>query len=367
MKAMVVILLTVSVLFLRMEIKVPNLWTNKAWIKAVLGVVLLTAYAFMWKWDRTILTSGLNVYFGGGSAVQESLTATPTVKAAEPAKPAEPEESVHKMLSFNENTQGGITTVVETTTKKPSGTTVFHTLFSNGKFQGDDSTQGAAQAGVAVIPSLFTAKFDRALLIGLETGHSGYALRRTGYSNVDIAEFSPGIVKAASTYFRKLNGAVLEDPRVRLAQEDGRNMLLADRSTKYDLITIELTSIWFAGATNLYSREFYELADQRLNPGGVLQQWVQFHHISPAEISSAVATARVVFPYVSLWFFGSQGMIVATHHPQTLDHGRLDDLAQKLSNMSTIKEDLRSSPTISRTRRCLIRPALSVCCANSIL
>jgi spermidine synthase len=260
------------------------------------------------------------------------------VKAAEPAKPAEPEESVHKMLSFNENTQGGITTVVETTTKKPSGTTVFHTLFSNGKFQGDDSTQGAAQAGVAVIPSLFTAKFDRALLIGLGTGHSAYALRHTGYHNVDIAEFSPGIVKAASTYFRKLNGAVLEDPQVHLAQEDGRNMLLADRSTKYDLITIELTSIWFAGATNLYSREFYELADQRLNPDGVLQQRVQFHHISPAEISSAVATARAVFPYVSLWFFGSQGMIVATHHPQTVDHARLDDLARKLSSMSAIKE-----------------------------
>ena len=236
-------------------------------------------------------------------------------------------ESSHKLISFHENSQGGITTVVEAVTRSP-GKTEMRVLYSNGKFQGDDSggEEGAAQAGFALLPSLFTMGFDRALLVGLGTGHGAWTLKRTGYSDVDIAEFLPGIVFAAARQFRHLNGAVLEDPSVHLALEDGRNLLLTRRSAGYDLISIQQTSIWFAGATNLYSREFYQLADQRLKTGGVLEQRVQFHHISPAEIASAVASMRTVFPYVSLWYFGRQGMMIASHHPQVFDPGRLEKL-----------------------------------------
>jgi hypothetical protein len=48
-------------------------------------------------------------------------------------------------------------------------------------------------------------------------------------------------------------------PESKVHLDDGRNFLLA-QSKQYDQITIELTSIQFAGATNLYSPEFYELA-----------------------------------------------------------------------------------------------------------
>ena len=43
---------------------------------------------------------------------------------------------------------------------------------------------------------------------------------------------------------------------------DGRNYLLT-QNKRYDLISMELTSIWFAGAANLYNREFYQLAKAR--------------------------------------------------------------------------------------------------------
>src|SRR5207253_7967493 len=120
---------------------------------------------------------------------------------------------------------------------------------------------------------------------------------------------------------------------VHLHLEDGRNVLLTDPA-RYDLITLEITSIWYAGTTNLYSREFYELADRRMNPDGVLQQWVQLHHISSAEIASAVATVREVFPYVSFWYFGDQGMIVATHRPQVIEPARVDAAAEVLSHFA---------------------------------
>ncbi len=94
--------------------------------------------------------------------------------------------------------------------------------------------------------------------------------------------------------------------------------MLTDADARYDLITVGLTSIWFSGATNLYSKEFYEIARQHLAEDGVLQQWVQLHRIGPDEIASAIASVRSVFPYVSYWNYEGAGMVLAADHPLDL-------------------------------------------------
>src|SRR5205807_4104710 len=134
-------------------------------------------------------------------------------------------------------------------------------LFTNGKLQGNDDLHGefGLNFGIVFIPAMFAGRFDRALLIGLGTGQSAWLLKQAGFQEVDIAEFSPGIVRAASAYFNHINHHVLTDPTVRVILEDGRNLLLVESHRKYSLITVELTTIWFSVATNLYSREFYEL------------------------------------------------------------------------------------------------------------
>ncbi len=85
---------------------------------------------------------------------------------------------------------------------------------------------------------------------------------------------------------------------MKLILEDGRNSLLL-HPRKYDLITIEISSVWFAGATNLFSREFYALVRSRLKPGGVFQQWLQLHHISRKEIETVLVSLRNELPKVS--------------------------------------------------------------------
>ena len=294
-------------------------------IRAVIGSAIVLAYAINWKWDRIMMTSGMNVYFGGASKAAE---------ATGPAPPAPVDSSV-KLVYFDEHPQGGFTTVVELRDKYPDRTTVSRMLLSNGKFQGNDgfSAEGMAQVGFAVVPSLFVKHFNRAMLIGLGTGQSAKALDLLGFRRVDIAEYSPGIVDAARKLFQKVNEGVLDQPRTHLYLEDGRNVLLTT-SAKYDLVTIEITSIWFAGITNVYSKEFYELAASHMTSDGVLQQWVQLHHIGTAEIASAVATVRQVFPYVSLWYFGDQGMIVATRHPQLADPHGVDHATMVLEHFA---------------------------------
>jgi spermidine synthase len=207
-------------------------------------------------------------------------------------------------------------------------------LLTNGKLQGNDDQRGLVQAeqvGTAVLPSLFAKHFKRALLIGLGTGEGAAVLKQAGFQRLDIAELSPGIVKAANTKFRHRNRGVLDDPTVHLTFEDGRNVLLTNVNTRYDLITVGLTTIWFSGATNLYSKEFYELARRHLADDGVLQQWVQVHRIGPDEISSAIASMRSIFPYVSYWSYDGTGLVLGANHSLDRTQAERERLALMLS------------------------------------
>ena len=57
----------------------------------------------------------------------------------------------------------------------------------------------------------------------------------------------------------------------------------------------------FAGTNALYSLEFYELIRNRLNPGGVVAQWLPLHLVAPNDASSIAATFQAVFADALLW------------------------------------------------------------------
>jgi spermidine synthase len=241
------------------------------------------------RWDLARLTSGSNVYFDGAPLPEE-------------------------ILMMEEDAHGGVTTVTRT-----QGLT---SLFTNGKFQGNDGWEMDAQRLFAHYPSLFVQHWDRALVIGLGTGTTLGTLAAYPWRQLDVVEISPEIVQAARRYFPAQNLGALDDPRVRVTLADGRNhLLLVDRH--YDLIGMELTSIWFAGAASLYSREFYALVHRRLRPGGVFQQWVQLHHIEQRDFATVLATLRAEFPHVALFFGGNQGVLVASDRPLSASSTRL--------------------------------------------
>lgn len=259
--------------------------------RARFAPALLAALALLLpRWNRLGLTSGGHVYFRTYFVGRDTT-----------------------LEYFHEDTRGGITTVVA----NPDGAGgKYLTLLTNGKFQANDSGEAQAQTGLALVPLMHARKFDDALVIGLGSGHTAALVNRAGFARIEIAEIAPGIVGAARTKFASLNDRVLASPRVTLRLEDGRNHLLLT-GRRYDLITMEISSVWFAGASNLYSREFYALAKSRLKPGGVMQQWIQLHHISTDELGSVMRAMREEFPSVSFWVVGGQGILVATDGPQT--------------------------------------------------
>ncbi|HEX5099432.1 MAG TPA: fused MFS/spermidine synthase, partial [Polyangiaceae bacterium] len=247
------------------------------------------------RWNLARLTGGSNVYF---------------------EKWVEPES----IPFLREDVHGGVTTVTD-----DKGVL---TLYTNGKFQGNTGWEMSAQRFFAHYPSLFVSRFDGALVIGLGTGTTLGTLAAYPWKKIDVVEISPSIVEAARRYFTLGNLGAIEDPRVTIHHADGRNFVLVD-DHQYDLISMELSSIWFAGASNLYSREFYELVRKRLRPGGVFQQWVQMHHVYRRDFATVVGTLRSEFKHVALFYGGGQGILVASEEPLSASMTRLDALAAR--------------------------------------
>lgn len=257
-------------------------------LSATAGVVWLVSP----RWDLAQLTAGTNVYFEGWNHPDE-------------------------VLFVRDDVQGGVTTVT-----KSNGV---YTLFTNGKFQGNTGWEMSAQRFFAHYPSIFVSNFNQVLLIGLGTGTTLGTVAAYPWKKIDLVEISPAIVEAADRYFGSVNGGALHDPRLSLHIGDGRNHLLVEQR-KYDLVSMELTSIWFAGAASLYSQEFYQMVREHLAPQGVFQQWVQLHHVTRKDFATVVHTLRSVFPHVALFYGGQQGILVASMQPLRASEARVHAL-----------------------------------------
>jgi spermidine synthase len=262
--------------------------------RLLLAIGTATTALLLWiapgHWDARRMSCGSYVYFRGGS--------------------------FDRVLYHREDVQGGSTSVVQVGSVK--------VLLSNGKFQGNDGGEVRAQIRFALVPVLFTREFRRAMVIGLGTGNTLRTISHFPFQRIDVAELAPAIVEAARDYFEDVNGRVFDrDPRVHVSIADGRNFLLLSRDT-YDLITIEITSIWIAGEADLYNKEFYQLCRARLGEHGVLQQWVQIHHMRTQDLLVILNTAAQVFPHVAFFQGPEQGLLIASASPLECDYPQIE-------------------------------------------
>lgn len=237
-----------------------------------------------YKLNMDLITSGSNVYFN--------------------------QSSRGTVIEYKENIDGGLTSVNKMKIKNEN----VITLLTNGKFQGNDNAESIAQGGFAIAPILHLNEnnLNNALIIGYGTGMTTRAIHDAGFKNLDVVDLSKDIIDLADKYFSNINHSVRQNKNVKTIISDGRNYLKLNNK-KYDLISMEITSIWFSGASYLYNKDFYEIAKNKLNKDGVLQQWVQLHHMNPNDFNIIVNTIRSQFKYVSVYYIGGQGIIVATN------------------------------------------------------
>jgi spermidine synthase len=169
---------------------------------------------------------------------------------------------------------------------------------------------------LAHVPLLSMPEPRDVLVIGFGVGNSTHAAAlHPSVRRVDVADLSPQVLEHAA-YFRDANGGVLDDERVAVYVNDGRQHLLMQPEETYDLITLEPPPISHAGVASLYSREFYALARSRLKAGGYLSQWLPAYQV-PAGTTLAMVRAFIeVFPQ-SVLLSGAQAelLLVGTTGP----------------------------------------------------
>ncbi|MFM7182047.1 MAG: fused MFS/spermidine synthase [Verrucomicrobiales bacterium] len=168
----------------------------------------------------------------------------------------------------------------------------------------------SSQMYQARIPLLAFPATDSVFFLGMGTGiTAGEALDRDGYPNVNqvvACELSPGVIEAARKYFAggtgmpDLTNGLFHDPRASVLTKDGRNHLMAT-SESYSMINADLFLPYRRGTGNLYSREHFQRARERLKPGGVFVQWLPLYQITEREFGIIARTMTAVFPQVSLW------------------------------------------------------------------
>jgi spermidine synthase len=173
------------------------------------------------------------------------------------------------------------------------------------------------------LPMLLHPDPRRLLVICFGTGSTaGAGLLHPG-SAIDVVDINRAVFEFAP-HFAAWNHSVATDPRARLIVDDGRSYLLTSRES-YDVITSEPMPPRFAGVVNLYSREYYLLARERLRPGGILVQWLPLHLMTLEDALAVLRTVREVFPECTLWLHELTGIIVARRdEPVTLDLSRVE-------------------------------------------
>lgn len=185
---------------------------------------------------------------------------------------------------------------------------------------GDADSQAATHYldWMGALPMLAHSDPRTALVICFGTGRTANALRREGIDSLDIVDIDRQVFNFA--HYFPVNEAILEDQRVRPIVMDGR-AYLRRTAQMYDVITLEPMPPNAAGVNALYTREFYQLAKARLQPGGVIAQWLPYSSMTPYYASSIARTFAAVFPNAILWVdpAAPEGILIGSHETDPED------------------------------------------------
>jgi spermidine synthase len=141
------------------------------------------------------------------------------------------------------------------------------------------------------------------------------------------------VIDICRRYLPLFHEGAFDDPRSELIFADAR-MYLAEANNKFDVIIIDLVEPLEEGpACLLYTREFYELVKEKLNPGGIISVqsgaagWTNLKNFT-AIINTLKSVFNIVCPYhvyvpsfVDLWGFATASSSVRASEisPEEID------------------------------------------------
>ena len=222
-------------------------------------------------WDKSVISSGSFMPYRIGDLREAEL-------------------KKNKILYFKEGMHTTVTTELST-----SGN-IF--LRVNGKTDASLALDMRTQLLSGYLPMLFHPNPESALVIGQGSGITLGAVEQFPVNKINLVEISPAVIEG-SRFFDPFNHDSLNDKRLSILLEDGRNHIALSQNT-YDVIVSEPSNPWISGVGALFTVDFFELLKKRLNPGGLACIWVHTN-MSPDSFKSIVRSFTEKFPFITMW------------------------------------------------------------------
>ena len=152
---------------------------------------------------------------------------------------------------------------------------------------------------LSLLPVAVRSGVRSMLLIGLGAGVSLEHVPRT-VETIHVVELEPEVVRANQLMADRRQIDPLTDPRLQLHINDARSALTLG-AQRFDAIISQPSHPWTAGASHLFTREFFSLVRNRLQPDGVFVQWMGLRFVDEALLRSLLVTLLTVFPHVEVY------------------------------------------------------------------
>lgn len=223
--------------------------------------------------------------------------------------------------------------------KQPSGHMALAINGAKTAFTSDDDLR--VHKMLAYLPHVLNPEAESAYVIGFGMGVTAATLAQLPAERIKVADLCPELLETAH-FFRPFNNDIISNPKFTFVAEDGRSYLLRSRE-KFDLITSN--AVHPRLNANLYTREFYALAAQRLNPGGIMAQWIPVNWLAADEFRALITAFTDVFDHSRLWFVtGGHVILTGATHPSSLIYANIENVYRNSYHLHALSGVGVSSP-----------------------
>ena len=171
-----------------------------------------------------------------------------------------------------------------------------------------------AQRMLGHLPMLFhPGPVKTACVVGLGAGVTAGAMAVYDIEKLTAIELEKGVL-VASRFFGDYNDRVLDNPRLDLRIDDGRNFFRLSRE-RFDVIQSHANIPSLTGSGALFSKDFLEQCRAHLAPGGIMCHWSPLWRTRPEDWKTGVGTFVDVFPYVRVFNAGLTTVLLGRMEP----------------------------------------------------
>lgn len=283
------------------------------------------------QWDKQVMSSG--PYFSPWTYIKNNEITLKTQLKSE------------RLLYFNE----GITSTISVIQTPDE----IYSYCSQGKVEADTSERSMMlQRMMGHLPMLFHPNPQRVVNIGLGAGVTFGAVSCYPANHLEVVEFEPSVVNIAQVW-SNYNHNVINKPNVTVTINDGRNHLfICDEP--YDVITSDPFEPVMAGAANLYTADFFELAKSKLNEGGIMAQYLPLYELSHDDYQMIMRSFAKVFPGSILFFTGFDTILLggkgdaALHLPLAASKFEIPEVKNSLAEVGFENPEMLLSMFVAR-------------------